>query len=123
MPRWLLFFILCWSLSAAEIPKIAIIGGPRLLWPEITAAYQRRYPAEQAVWLVESAAKSADVDLLFAYHPTEHQLAESLPRSAEHWLGMAIEFAAVNVNPSVDPEATAYVRVHGDRRIISAHSQ
>jgi hypothetical protein len=59
--RWLRFSFSCCFLSAAELPKIAVVGGPNLLWPQIVSEYERRYPSQPATWEIGVTAKSTDV--------------------------------------------------------------
>jgi hypothetical protein len=36
------------AVAAAQTPRIAVIGGPQPLWPQVLAEFERRFPAAQA---------------------------------------------------------------------------
>ncbi len=113
MLRCFLVFFSCLLLKAAEPPKIVVVGGPHLLWPQILGEYQHRYPSQTAAWQIDDAA-SADVDLIFAYYPTPQELRDSLPLSAKHWLGFPAEFVADAWKQPIDPDASARASAYLD---------
>src|SRR5580700_3089234 len=114
MRRWCLLFLFSCSLGAAELPKIVVIGGPNLLWPQIVAEYQRRYPSQVAAWELTGAAESTQADLAFAYYPTPEELKGSLRLAAGQWLGFPSEFVADGWKRAIDQEASAKAAAYLD---------
>ena len=94
-------------LSAAEPPRIAVVGGPQLLWPQIVGEYQRRFPLQAADWQMRKVAEPSPVDLLFAYYPTPRELQDSVNFPATQYLGFPAEFVAAAWKRTVDIDASA----------------
>src|SRR5437867_8095501 len=82
------------SASAAEAPRVVLVGGPSLLWPQVIREYERRYPSQQATWVVDANDAGEAPDLVFAYYPTQEQLKPTLTLPAKRLLGFPAEFVA-----------------------------
>jgi hypothetical protein len=112
--RLFLFFLSCLLLSAAESPKIAVVGGPNLLWPQIVDGYQQRYPSQAATWELGAISEPGQADLVFAYYPTAEELKGSLQLLAKRRLGFAAEFVAAEWKQPIDQETSARAAAYLD---------
>ena len=101
------------SLSAATPPRIAIVGGPQPLWPEILAEFQHRYPTVAAQWELPSGTVPHEVDLIFAYYPTSEELAGAASFAAKRHLGFPVAFAGQTWK-DIDEEASARASAYLD---------
>src|SRR5579863_8721239 len=99
-----LSFFMMVPLTAATPPRIAIIGGPQPLWPQILAEFQQRYPALDAQWDLSPVAGSGEYDLISAYYPTSEQLAGASSIAATRYLGFPVAFVA-RTSTTVDCES------------------
>jgi cobaltochelatase CobN len=87
----LLWFLFAMTLAAAEPPRIAVIGGPQPLWPEVLGEFQRRYPALSAHWEFGIPSEGHEVDLWFAYYPTKEEASGADLLRAKRRLGFPLE--------------------------------
>ena len=78
----------------AAPPRIAIVGGPHVLWPETLAEFQHRYPGLVAEWSFQYDSPMREVDLVFAYYPTAEELSRAASFSAKRNLGFPVEFVS-----------------------------
>ena len=108
-----LFLFVMVSLTAATPPRIAIIGGPQPLWPEILAEFHHRYPALDAQWDLSPGAGSGEYDLISAYYPTSEQMAGASSIDAKRYLGFPVDFVA-RTWKTVDGEAAARAAAYLD---------
>ena len=108
-----LFLFAVASLGAATPPRIAIIGGPQPLWPEILAEFQHRYPALDAQWDLSPGTGSGEYDLISAYYPTSEQMAGASSIAAKHYLGFPVDFVA-RTWKAVDGEAGTHAAAYLD---------
>lgn len=92
--------------SPAGPPRIVLIGGPNALWPQIIREYERRYPTQIAVWEVGGKVESDQPDLVFAYYPTQEQLAPTRTLAAKRWLGFPMEFVASAWKREIEQDAS-----------------
>lgn len=99
---------------SADVPKIVVIGGPNLLWPQIISEYQRRHPSQSAVWDIGPKGKSGQADLIFAYYPTPDELKGAIPLAAQHRLGFPVEFVAAAWKAPIDQQASARASAYLD---------
>jgi cobaltochelatase CobN len=88
-------------------PRIALVGGPTLLWPQIIREYERRYPSQPAIWIAEANGDSDPQDLVFAYYPTLDELKPTAGWSSARWLGFPTEFAGAAWKHEIDQERSA----------------
>jgi len=102
------------AFSTAGPPRIALVGGPNPLWPQIIREYERRYPSNAAVWRVGTIGDSTPVDLIFAYYPTQNELegARSLP--AVRRLGVPADFVMAAWKQPLDEDASARASAYLD---------
>jgi len=102
------------SLSAADAPRVVLVGGPNLLWPQVIREYERRYPSQPASWVVDARGAADQPDLVFAYYPTQEQLRPTLMLPAKRWLGFPTEFVAATWKRSVEQDASAKAAAYLD---------
>ncbi|PWU02390.1 MAG: hypothetical protein C5B51_20820 [Terriglobia bacterium] len=116
MRTLLLTLVSCGCLAqSAELPGIAVVGGPHLLWPQIIAEYQQRHPSQAAAWHMDAAAKDTNPDLVFAYYATPEELQNSRPLSATRWLGFPAEFVQDAWKKPIDAEGSAQAAAYLDQ--------
>jgi hypothetical protein len=122
----LFLFLFALTLAAAEPPRIAVIGGPQPLWPEVLREFHRRYPALSAHWEFGIPSGGHEVDRWFACYPTheeasgadllrakQRRLYNALPASFRQqveaaWGALALAYAAA-----------ALSRIRGQKRVES----
>ncbi|MEQ1945998.1 MAG: cobaltochelatase subunit CobN [Bryobacteraceae bacterium] len=103
--RFTLLLLASVSLNAAP-SRIAIIGGPQTLWPQIIAEFQQRYPTLAVEWELRASAEPRAVDLIFAYYPTAAELSGAPSLTAKRQLGFPVEFVAEAWKQPIDSAAS-----------------
>jgi cobaltochelatase CobN len=99
----------------AQMPKIALVGGPRLLWPEIIQQYEKRFPSQPAEWLVGGIERTTDLDLIYAYYATGEELKSASPRSSRRWMGFPAEFVNAVWKQPIEEDASARAALYLDQ--------
>jgi cobaltochelatase CobN len=108
-------FALCLAIAAlgAAPTRIAIVGGPQPLWPEIVAAYQQQNPTSEIEWVFR-ASESEAVDLLFAYYPTGAELDAASSFTVKQRLGFPSDFVAQAWKQAVDSDRSSRAAAYLD---------
>lgn len=110
MRRLTLLLFLAVAGAAAQSPKIAVIGGPRPLWPEVLQQLEQRFPSVVANWEFRLPQDKHDVALVFAYYPTPEELTSYQLLSAGQSLGFPVELEWKRaVNAAASARASAYL--------------
>ncbi len=95
---------------AADPLRIAIVGGPQLLWPEALVEFQHRHPTLAVSLEFRAPAEAQNVDLVFAYYPTPEQLSGSQLLTGKLHLGFPVELVWTQpVDAEASKRAAAYL--------------
>lgn len=100
--------------QSAPPPRIALVGGPNLLWGQITREYEQRYPTQRATWIINASGDAVPPDLVFAYYPTQEQLRPTLAWSTPRQLGFPVGFVSAAWKRDVEQDASARASAYLD---------